>query len=230
MSYRMTLTTSAEIERPHAVDRIDAALSSLVSRAGVTGVSFRSVAKESGMSLSTVAYYFPSRTALLEHALQSHFRRAVGVARRPYEGLREMARALARFGMANRAGTRLTILSWVDRWRHSDVRKAHAEALLRAMVAPDWDERWTERDRLVVAQLLTFAVRDAAALADEDLLTLTGDATRERASERIVDVVGRMAESFASGPGATRSSSKPVARSPSPSAAALGPSAKSKRM
>lgn len=187
-----------EDESAHSVDRIVSALRALLGRMGVGDLSYRSVAKEAGLSTGTVAYYFESRAALLEAALDRHHDRVANIVRPLLLGegrnAGEHARALTHYAFANQADIRLRLAAWTESWSLPRGRLTIVAALLSRVAAIPWSTGWTERDKRILVQGVVYAVQHFAALSDTELSRMVGEDDPALARAAVVEAIGRLTE------------------------------------
>ncbi|MEM9068273.1 MAG: TetR/AcrR family transcriptional regulator [Myxococcota bacterium] len=185
-------------QESHPVDRIVGAVHSLLVSGGARAVSYRSVAKQAGLSAGTVTYYFASRARLLEAALDRYHDRVDATVRALVSGPRfkpsTCARELTRYVFQNRSDVRLRLASLLDGWGLPIQRRVFANRLLAKVSHYEWREDWTEEEKRIVIQGLVYAAQLFAALSAEDLEAIVGVDDYEEASDLVIETIGKLTE------------------------------------
>jgi len=182
------MTRSRDADPAETIESVVAATRKVIEDHGADGVSFRRVAKQAELSLGTVTYYFPSREALLESALDGHHAWLVVERERRLaqlvggEPLRDVAadaiRSVFREMCRQREALRLRRLVTLQRGELAKGRRE--ESLNPALEA--FAVAWSARGNIspgkarLVAQSLMFAVGRYALLSDQERMEVTGTA------------------------------------------------------
>lgn len=206
-SERMARPKNADPARTY--DAILDATRSLVTRSDNPGsISLRAVAKEAGVSMGTVQYYFETRAALLEACLDTYYERmgeqVSNLATRfreaeassdPAPLVREAARTLYRFARAERDNVVLRQALVVERGELPAQRRIHdqgpalragAEVVARRLGRP------TSEVKMLI-QTLVFAGSRYATLTDDELEVIVGKRRAEGGEEAIEDHLAEVA-------------------------------------
>lgn len=183
------------------IERILAAAHVLLDKGVPDELSVRRVAREAGLSVGTVAYYFPSHEALWDACLEAHDERLEALviqlvasmhgAARPDEIVRAAAREFYAFAYAERAMVRLRLASVLRIGGLSDRKREIRTALVRrAMEALPHEDKTALS--LAVQTLVYACARFVCASAEERRAT-TGCDTDEEAHRSIAKHLGDFA-------------------------------------
>tara|TARA_B100001750_G_scaffold213399_1_gene195853 strand:+ start:823 stop:1431 length:609 start_codon:yes stop_codon:yes gene_type:complete len=184
----------------HPIDRI---LEVVTGHEG-GGLSVRAIARKAGLSPGTVTYYFASRSALMDAALERYhsvisdlvegWMRKKGKAR---AGV--LVEQLVGHLFHSRSDVRRRIGTWVESWSLPQRRQRQMEHLLDITTREPWGAGWSEQDRRVIVQCLTWGAQHFAALEDEDLVALVRASGRVEAQAAVSDALARLADALAGG-------------------------------
>ena len=190
-------------DSPHAIDRILDAVRSLRTGVGDGSLSYRTIARRAGLSSGTVSYYFTSRAALLEAALDRHHARVAEMLLlfldqvTPSAGT--MARQLAKYSFSNQSDIRLRLAAWVESWSLPTERRANVDHWLRRIAERFPLEHWTSAEQRVIVQGLSWATQRFAALSDDELCMYVGVEDRDEAERIVIETMGKIAQAIADG-------------------------------
>lgn len=179
----------------HSVDRIRAAIDEILATVGADGLTFRSVASQSGLSVGSVAYYFESRNALLQFALEPHHRQ-VASSMGPTGNIEQpmaiqLGRALTEFAFVNRDEVRTQLLCFVEAWDITTL--PHLRAGLDAAARIEGGSEHDASDRKCEALLLALGLQHIAAMQPDQLADVLGLEDDRAAAARVVAAVVRIA-------------------------------------
>lgn len=176
---------------------IVAAARRLLERDGPNGVTFRSVAKESGLSAGTISYYFPDRLSLLDSCLHQHIERRKRLMtellrRLEREGshagiIADIADASVQMIFEQRKFVRLQTLTNAELRAQYPMRPTSQRLPLLERVGKHLSEDGPleEHEVRLVLQTMNFALGRYGALSDEELCTLCGCTDVALARERV---------------------------------------------
>jgi AcrR family transcriptional regulator len=183
----------------HIIDRILEAARTILQRDGVSQLTFRAVAREAGISVGTLAYYFESRAKLLETLLDAHHdefgkmaQSVLELKKDEIEENLETIRALVRYAFDRQADNRLRIATWMVEWKIPPDRADSSSALLHRATSGLDTDRWSPVERLVVMQMLVYGTQIFAALAPEELCRVTTVDSPAEARQVVEATIGRM--------------------------------------
>tara|TARA_B100001750_G_scaffold237761_1_gene243366 strand:+ start:3926 stop:4534 length:609 start_codon:yes stop_codon:yes gene_type:complete len=184
----------------HAIDRILDAVRSLRA-GGDSALSYRTIARKAGLSSGTVSYYFASRAALLEAALDRHHARVAELLSPFLDkaglGPGPLARRLTKYAFANQGDIRLRLSAWVESWSLPATRRANVDQVLRRIGERFPLDRWTKEEQRVIVQSLGWGAQRFAALTDEELCIYVGVDDPAEAQRIVVETMGKLAEALA---------------------------------
>ncbi|MBO6933521.1 MAG: TetR/AcrR family transcriptional regulator [Deltaproteobacteria bacterium] len=196
-----TLSSHPAPDDKHPVDRILDAVRSMRAGAGDANLSYRTIAKRAGLSSGTVSYYFSSKAALLEAALD---RFHVGIAEilRPWLRVRgpnpgHMSRRMMRHLFRNEDDVRLRLAAWVESWGLPEERLAETDRFLTLISASPWMGRWSKTEKRVIIQGLVWAAQRYAALSEHERAVVVGIDDPDEAREVVIETMGKLAEALA---------------------------------
>lgn len=200
-----TGTGMAHATPAHSVDRIVDAVLALLERGTPQGLSYRRIAERAGLSSGTVAYYFPTRTSLLELGLEEHHRFVASfvgrLKRASFPSAGQFVRMVVRHSFRRRGENRLQILSWAEQYQFPAGRLARMSQLLERAAGDPWSTSFSQMERRVIIQSLAYGVQRFAALSDEELVALVGASDPEKARDAVVETMGRLGDLLSSGSG-----------------------------
>jgi AcrR family transcriptional regulator len=190
------LARRPEADSGETVERILAATHAVLDREGVQAISLRKVAREAGLSVGTLSYYFPSAEALWEACVDAHYVRVEAFALRylasaaseasPRDKLREAVRAAYTFALEDRLALRLVLALSARRGGLNMQHQHHRAATFRALAAL-WPESERPADFALRAQTLVYACTRYACSSVGERLVITGAPTEEAADAAIAD-------------------------------------------
>ncbi len=183
----------------HAVDRILDAVRTLLDESGIHSLTYREVAKTAGMSAGTVAYYFSSRGALREAALERHHDRVQEILQPLLDAKRtpvvedgpSVVKMMVHYAFQNRSEIRLRLATWAAAWMLPAARREQVDGLLSRIAGIEWSADWSVEERRIVTRCMVFGAQHLAALNDEDLFRLVGTDDRTVAVTRVADALSR---------------------------------------
>jgi AcrR family transcriptional regulator len=183
----------------HVIDRILDAARTILQRDGVTQLTFRAVAREAGISVGTLAYYFESRARLLETVLDVYHddfaamaQSVLDLEKDEIEENLEAIRALVRYAFDHQADARLRLATWMTEWKVPSDRADASSALLHRATGQLGSDRWSPAERLVVMQMLVYGTQNFAAIAPEELCRVTTIESPTEARQLVEATIGRM--------------------------------------
>lgn len=152
---------------------------------GASALSFRRVSKEAGVSVGTIAYYFPDRAALVEACLDAHHAWiAVEVQRlltmhdegTPLEAVAaEAVRTAYRAMVADRETLRLRRIRALEAGELAEPRRVHSLGPALDAVTALWVGRGASAvDARLTCQSMIFLVTRFALLSEDEVCELTG--------------------------------------------------------
>lgn len=153
---------------------------------GASGLSFRRVSKEAGVSVGTIAYYFPDRSALVEACLDAHhewiaeeLERLVAMHTEGAplaEVAAEAVRSAYRAMVADRETLRLRRIRALEEGELDAQRRVHSLGPALDAAASLWVAQGASAvDARLTCQSMIFLVTRYALLSDDEVCELTGE-------------------------------------------------------
>jgi AcrR family transcriptional regulator len=183
-----------QADSAETLERIINATHAVLENEGLDAISLRKVAREAGVSVGTVGYYFTSADALWDACLEAHYERVHAFALRYFVALeqggvaREILPAAVRdayfFALDERPMLRLVLALSARRGGLSDRHRERRAAMLRGLAAR-WPPTGLGRDLVLGFQTLVYATARYACSSVEERLAVTGAATEAAADEAI---------------------------------------------
>lgn len=183
------------------MDAIVAASRTILQQEGASGLSFRKVSKRAGVSVGTIAYYFPDRAALVEACLDAHhdwvadeLARLVGLRSAGAsleEVVKEAVQSAFRAMVSDQETLRLRRIRALEEGELDQRRRSHSLRPALDAVAALWTAQGASADEArLCCQSMIFLVTRYALLSDDELLELTGAeemaGARKRAEAHLV--------------------------------------------
>ena len=198
-----TLASHPAPDGKHPIDRILDAVRSLRAETGDANLSYRTIAKRARLSSGTVSYYFGSKAALMEAALE-RFHDGIAELLQPWLHVGapnpgRMARRMMRHLFHNEADVRLRLAAWVKAWSLPDERLADVDRFLTLLSSAPWMSRWSSTEKRVIIQGLVWAAQRYAALSEHERNVVVGIDDSEEARAVVIETFGKLAEALAAG-------------------------------
>lgn len=196
-----TLSSHPAPSAKHPVDRILDAVRSMSAGIGDRNLSYRTIAKHAGLSSGTVSYYFSSKAALLEAALDRYHDGLTQILR-PWLRRRApdpggMARRLARYAFDNDSDVRLRLAAWVESWGLPEDRLVELDRWLTLVSAAPWMSHWSPTEKRVIIQSLVWATQRFAALSERERAVVIGIEDPAEAEAFVIETLGKLADALA---------------------------------
>ncbi len=198
----MARTLAASNDDKHPVDRILEAVRSMRAGSGDANLSYRTIAKRAGLSSGTVSYYFTSKAALLEAALDPYHGGLAELLRpwlrrgAPNPG--SMSRRLVRYLFRNGDDVRLRLAAWVESWGLPEDRLADVDRWLTLVGDAPWMAQWSRNEKRVVIQSLVWAAQRFAALSEHERSVIVGVDDPAEAEAIVTETLAKLADALAS--------------------------------